>query len=227
MKRKTIALIGIVVLAAFLLAGCGENRRSEEARVLAENYLSELKLQVSDETLRLTDADAERFGELYAFIAYSEKYRDDFRINVNSDNTVTDSYFAVSLRDVTRNEISALMDKVLPGTHPDFELALKKNTVSSALSGRTFRSVHEAHEALNNAAGLIKVVITPSDSSVVSDEALDILMKAMKDEGFYGDLSIADDVRVFHISEEEINYTRTDNPPGEVVVYDYQPLGGE
>ena len=49
----------------------------------------------------------------------------------------------------------------------------------------------------------------------------------MKDEGFYGDLSMAGDGRVFHISEEEINYTGTDNPPGEVVIYDYQPLGGE
>lgn len=226
MKRKTIALIGIVVLAAFLLAGCGENRRSREARALAEDYLSELKLQVSDETLRLTDADAERFGELYAFIAYSEKYSNDFRINVNSDNTVTDSYFAVSLGDVTNSEFSALMDKVLPDMHPDFELALNKNTVSSALSGRIFRSIHEAHDAAGRMMGLVQVYLS-SDSSQIQEEGLAKLLKAMKDEGFYGDLSIADDVRVFHISEEEINYTRTDNPPGEVVVYDYQPLGGE
>lgn len=226
MKRKMVGLIGIVVLVGFLLAGCGENRRLKEARMLADGYLSELRIQISEDTLSFKEINAEQFGNMLAFTIYSEKYGDDFKICVNSDDKITDSYFAVSLRDVTRNEFSALMDKVLPDVHPDFELTLKKNTASSALSGRIFRSIHEAHDAAGRMMGLVQVYLS-SGSSQIQEEGLAKLLKAMKVEGFYGDLSIADDVRVFHISEKEINYTRTDNPPGKVVIYDYPPLGGE
>lgn len=126
MKRKMIGLIGIVVLVGFILVGCGKNRRLREARILADGYLSELRIQISEDTLSFKEINAEQFGNMLAFTIYSEKYGDDFKICVNSDDKITDSYFAVSLRDVTRNEFSALMDKVLPDVHPDFELTLKK-----------------------------------------------------------------------------------------------------
>jgi len=210
-------------MLAVLLAGCGESRRLKEAKALAETYLLNLKTQVSDDSLRLTDAEAGHFGEMICFIAYSEKYDDDFRIYVNTDNRVTDSYFAVSSAEMVRSEFSELLDKTFSDKKPDFEFTLNKNVAVSALSGRTFGSVREANDAVDGLIELVQVRL----SSAISDADLEKLLNAMQGEGFFGNLRIADDVRVFHISGEEINYTRTDDPPGEVFVYDYQPLREE
>lgn len=219
MKRKFTILILLLLPAAVLLCGCTEKRRINEAKACAENYLSGLKTSVSDETLRLTDAEPEAFGELYAFTAFSEKYNDDFRINVNADNSITDSYFAVYLQAPAEEAFAVLADNVLPEGKRDFTLTLKKSVASSALSAKTFRTVREAHDSVGNVFGLVTVRC----ESALTDEELSALLSAMQKEAFYGDFSCADDVRVFHISETEINYTRTDDPAGEVNFYDYQP----
>ena len=221
MKRKTLIHIAALLLVSLLLAGCGENQRLKKAEIVAEDYLSALMVQVADETLHFTDADVERFGEIIAFPVYSEKYGEDFRINVNADNTVTDSYFALSLRDITGNELSYLMGHVLPDRNLDFELSLNRNIVSSALSGRTFRSVREAYEAVGGAIELIRVDLF----SVIPEEELAQLLTAIQEKGFYGEFCMTGDVRVFHISEGEITYTRTDDPPGEVRFYAYPASG--
>jgi len=223
MKRKTIPIIAITVMLTVLVAGCGESRRLNEAKVLAEAYLSELKVQVLDASLCLTDAEAGHFGDLISFVAYSEKYDDDFRIYVNTDDRVTDSYFAVSLGEPARSAFSELLGRTFPDKKPDFELVLNKDVVSSALSGSVFSSIQEANAAVGGAVELVQVYLP----AAISDADLEKLLKAMQDEGFFGDLRMADDARVFHISGEKINYTRSDDPPGEVAVYEYQPLGDQ
>ena len=178
-----------------------------------------LKTHVSEDTLTLSEDAPEAFGDMLVFTARSEKYSDDFRINVNADNSVTDSYFAVYLQAPAEEAFAVLADNVLPEGKRDFTLTLKKSVASSALSAKTFRTVREAHDSVGNVFGLVTVRC----ESALTDEELSALLSAMQEEAFYGDFSGADDVRVFHISETEINYTRTDDPAGEVNFYDYQP----
>lgn len=208
-----------LLMPVLLLAGCGEKKRIKEAMQTAEAYLESLKTHVSEDTLTLSEDAPEAFGDMLVFTARSEKYSDDFRINVNADNSVTDSYFAVYLQAPAEEAFAALADNMLPEGKRAFTLTLKKNVASSALSAKTFRTVREAHDSVGNVFGLVTVRC----ESALTDEELSALLSAMQKEAFYGDFSCADDVRVFHISETEINYTRTDDPAGEVNFYDYQP----
>lgn len=220
MKRKTFLLTGVALLLALLLAGCGGTRREKEAKALAQDYLDRLKVSVSDDTLRFANAEPQHFGELIAFSVESDRYTGTFRINVNADNSVTDSYFSISLQADARSEFAALLKASIPENTPEFSLYLRGDTVSSALSGKPFSSIYEAQEAVGDAFGLSLVYLL----SEISEDDLAALLSAMQDAGFYGDLfAAAGDVRTFHISEDEINFTRSDDPPGDVRVYDYVP----
>lgn len=224
MKRKTIALTAIVLLLCFF-TGCS-SKREKEARSLAEDYLTSLKDMVSEETLRLSDDKASQFGDLYAFTAFSEKYGDSFIINVNANDTVTDSYFAISLKNAACSDFSKLIKSLSFENEPHFDITVNKNIVSSALSGHNFNSIEEANDAIKDTSiasvmsmGFVQVGI----SSDIPDSRLAELLHAMQNAGFFADLSISGDVRVFHVSEDSVNYTRTDDPSGdEIHIYEFQ-----
>ena len=216
--RKNLAIILVALLFVFLLVGCSENRLLQETTDAAEQYLAELKEKVSDNTIYLTEADPEQFGEMTAFIAYSDKCGEDFRINVNSDRSVTDSYFAAELSGRAVEAFAELTVGLFFDDSVKYDFSLSKNIASSALSAKTFPSVKEAHSAVGDAIGLVRVDL----SGNVPEDELESILTAMQDAGFYGDVSVTDDVRVFHISSAGITYTRTDDPSGEVNIYKYE-----
>ena len=216
--RKNLAIILVALLLVFLLVGCSENRRLQEATDAAELYLTELAEIVSDDTVYLTEDKPEQFGEMFAFIAYSDKCGEDFRINVNSDRSVTDSYFAAELSGRAVEAFAGLTKGIISDNSVECDFSLSKNIASSALSAITFPSVKEAHAAVGDAIGLVRVNL----SGNVPEDELASLMTAMQDAGFYGDVSVTDDVRVFHISSAGITYTRTDDPSGDVNYYKYK-----
>ena len=216
--RKNLAIILVASLLVFLLSGCSENRRLQEATDAAEQYLAELKEKVSDSTIYLTEDKPEQYGEMFAFIAYSDKCGEDFRINVNSDRSVTDSYFAAELSGRAVEAFAGLTKGIISDNSVECDFSLSKNIASSALSAKTFPSVKEAHSAVGDAIGLVRVNL----SGDVPEDELESLLTSMQDAGFYGDVSVTDDVRVFHISPDGITYTRTDDPSGEVNIYKYE-----
>ncbi len=216
--RKNLAIILVALLLVFFLVGCSENRRLQEATDAAEQYLAELKEKVSDSTIYLTEDKPEQFGEMFAFIAYSEKCGEDFRINVNSDRSVTDSYFAAELSGRAVEAFAELTKGIISDNSVECDFSLSKNIASSALSAKTFPSVEEAHAAVGDVIGLVRVNL----SGNVPEDELEPLLTSMQDAGFYGDVSVTDDVRVFHISSAEITYTRTDDPSGDVNYYQYK-----
>ena len=216
--RKNLAIILVALLLVFLLVGCSENRRLQEATDAAEQYLAELKEKVSDSTIYLTEDRPEQFGEMFAFIAYSEKCGEDFRINVNSDRSVTDSYFAAELSGRAGDAFAELTAGIFSDDSVKYDFSLSKNIASSALSARMFNSVKEAHTAVGDAIGLVRVNL----SGDVPEDELESLLTSMQDAGFYGDVSVTNDVRVFHISSAGITYTRTDDPSGDVNYYKYK-----
>ena len=211
--RKNLVIILASLLIVFILVGCSENRRLHEATEVAEQYLVELKEKVSDSTIYLTEAEPEQFGKMFAFAAYSEKCGEDFRINVNSDCTVTDSYFAAELSGRSADAFAELTVGLFSDDSVKYDFSLNKNIASSSLSAKTFPSVKEAHTAVGDAIGLVRVNL----SGNVPEDELESLLTSMQDAGFYGDVSVTNDVRVFHISSAGI--TNTITPQLSVVLF--------
>ena len=216
--KKNLAIILVSLTFVFILSGCAGDRRLQEARDAAEQYLVELKEKVSDSTIYLTEDRPEQFGEMFSFIAYSEKCGEDFRITVNSNCTVTDTYFAAELAGRVGDAFAELTVGLFSDNSVKYDFSLNKNIASSALSAKTFPTVNEAHTAVGDAIGLVCVNL----SGDVPEDELESLLTSMQDAGFYGDVSVTDDVRVFHISPDGITYTRTDDPSGEVNIYKYE-----
>ncbi len=217
--KKTIILFAAFLL--LLLSACGGDPRDKEARKLAEDYLEELKTAAPEDMLSLSEEAAERFGDMYAFIGYSELFGTDFRININSDNSVTDTYFAASLNNIAYREFFNFAFPLFSGTAPDLHLTVNKNIVSSALSKKTFDSIEEVYEIAGEIE-LVQATLYPMDDSAIKEDELFALLQKMQEEKFYGTLTVNGDTRVFHISGDEINYTKTDDPSGEVRFY---PIG--
>ena len=120
MKRhyRVIALVSILVMLAGLLSGCtaGEEKKLRER---AEAYLGRLqKCEGVSDTFTLSQEKAE-FSDKTSPVPFrvrSETYGGSFSVWVSrTDDTVTDDYYCLYLRQEAEDKINALIEKALGG----------------------------------------------------------------------------------------------------------------
>ena len=218
MKRIMLCM-AVMIGAICILTGC-KGKRAGEAKKLASDYIAELAGKVDDNTVRLTDAEPGQFGELYSFTAHSDKYADDFMVNVNGDDSVTDTYFSVALGDAANAEFDALLHETLPGTEIEYEVAPLKNIVALALSGKVFDSVYEACKAYKHE--VVYVTLKLPNSETVDETDLAKILHAMQDSGYYAKLHAIGDYRDFEVNADGIWYMDSDPGPGYVETHIYE-----
>ncbi len=124
--RKTYWLLPALALLVLCLSACGG--LDGKLRPKAEAYLKTLaeKAGVQD-TFTLTSAKASEADvqDTLAFTARSETYQREFSVYVSRDgNTVTDSYYTLSMADEVFREGMAMMEEALGKDFPETRAVL-------------------------------------------------------------------------------------------------------
>ncbi|MBQ6075482.1 MAG: hypothetical protein IJK86_04930 [Lachnospiraceae bacterium] len=183
--RKTYWLLPALALLVLCLSACGGGLDAQ-LRPKAEAYLKTLaeKAGVQDSfTLTKDKADTADKADPIAFTAKSETYQKEFTVYVSRDgNTVTDSYYTLSMRDMVFNEGMAMMKAALGEDFPETEVVLVPAS-QEALSGRTFASLKEFMDASGSLL-LLQFYIRGDGKTQLTSEQIDKVLIAMQEKGF-------------------------------------------
>ena len=181
--RKTYWLLPALALLVLCLSACGGGLDAQ-LRPKAEAYLKTLaeKAGVQDSfTLTKDKADTADKADPIAFTAKSETYQKEFTVYVSRDgNTVTDSYYTLSMRDMVFNEGMAMMKAALGEDFPETEVVLVPAS-QEALSGRTFASLKEFMDA---SGSLLLLAAAAQNEAKEHAEVYPAFAAAARKEGF-------------------------------------------
>lgn len=223
MRRKAVCFVLLFILAVCTLTGCSKKRRLKEARAVAENYLSDIKALLTDDTPELTADEPALFGELYCFNCISAKYNDTFTINVNADNSVTDTYFSAAITDYVAEETNTILDSALPNTDIKATVSGSKNIVASSLSIKNsvnFRSLHDVCAAAPYGDAVTFNLIY-SGSAELTENDVSGFLKWMFENGYYSTVVVENDNRSFSITSDGVFYTDNEPVEGYVKTHEY------
>ena len=195
MKYKIIPVLLSAML--LLLSGCA-GKEETERREAAEQYVLTLG-EAMDDKLSLQDAPAEQYGDIYAFAVHSEQYNADFKAFVNTDGKVSDTYYAVALRDSAEGACAEVLDGILNDTGFSYDVQMDPNILFSALSGKRFDSIYEACKT-SSEIGLFRIIVSAPGGETLPEDTLLEALNALKDKGLAGRLVVTNDPRVFEFS---------------------------
>ena len=183
--RRPYWLLPLLALLVLCLSACGGGLDGK-LRPKAEAYLKTLaeKAGVQD-SFTLTSAKASETDaqDTLAFTARSETYQREFSVYVSRDgNTVTDSYYTLSMADEVFREGMAMMEEALGKDFPETRAVLVPVS-REALSGRSFASLEEFQKAAGSLL-LVQFYIRGDGKTQTTPEQIDKVLIAMQARGF-------------------------------------------
>lgn len=188
--KKTIRFTAVLLILALLagaLSGCtpGEEKKLRER---AQAYLERLakhkdvsdSFTLSEEKVKYSDRTAS-----VPFKVTSEAYGGTFSVWVSrQDDTVTDDYYCLYLRQEAEEKITALFEKALDGLMLRASVSFVK-TENPALSLHAAGSVEELLKIAGGASLIMEVDTVSGEGYYPEEDMVNAMLVALRENGYY------------------------------------------